>query len=77
MSKKPDAEADKAAPAPAALATPALRIRALQPGRRRAGMAHPTGPVDHPAGTFAADQIEALRGDPVLVVEDAPAVPPS
>lgn len=52
--------------------TPALRITAKRAGFRRAGMAHPATATAHPAGTFTADQVEALRADPMLVVEDLP-----
>ena len=49
--------------------TPALRIAAKRDGFRRAGIAHPAVATDHPAGRFTPDQVEALRADPMLVVE--------
>lgn len=46
-----------------------VRIRCSRPGRRRAGLRHPAGPVDHPAERFTAAEQAALRADPVLTVE--------
>jgi hypothetical protein len=62
MAKKSDA-------ATAAADGPALRITARKDGWRRAGMAH-SGSVVHPAGTFDADQVAALKADPNLIVEE-------
>jgi hypothetical protein len=53
--------------------TPALTITARPAkGFRRCGMHHPASPVTHPAGTFTADQVAALKGDANLVVVEAP-----
>jgi len=49
--------------------TPAIRIAARREGFRRAGMAHPLGPVEHPPGTFTAEQIEQILADPNLVAD--------
>lgn len=51
----------------------ALRITAKIDGFRRAGMAHPSGSVDHDPTLFTADQVEALFGEPRLVAEIVPA----
>lgn len=49
--------------------TPALRIACTRPGLWRAGIQHPAGPVDHPAGAFTEEQIEQLLAEPALVVD--------
>jgi len=49
---------------------PGLRVRALAEGFRRAGRAWSVEAVDVPAAEFAKAQIEALRNEPQLVVED-------
>ena len=49
--------------------TPAVRVASRRDGFRRAGMAHPLGPVEHPAGTFSPEQLEALMRDPMLIVD--------
>jgi hypothetical protein len=46
-----------------------LRITARRHGFRRAGLAHPAVPVDHPIGELTNEQIEALLAEPMLVVE--------
>lgn len=51
-------------------ATPALRIAAKRDGFRRAGMRHPAKPVEHKPGTFTAAQVEALKAEPNLIVEE-------
>lgn len=48
-----------------------MRITSKVEGFRRAGMAHPKATVDHPIGTFDADQTEQLLGEPNLKVEFA------
>lgn len=45
-----------------------LRIVARREGFRRAGIAHPGHPVDHPIDRFTPEQIEQLRAEPMLVV---------
>ena len=62
--------------------TPALRIAcssASPGGLWRCGVQHPKGPVDHPAGTFTAEQVERLEAEPLLVVTrlDGNAPPPA
>lgn len=46
------------------------RITAHRDGHRRAGMAHSTRPVDHPADRFTKAQLEQLRADPRLVIQE-------
>lgn len=47
-----------------------IRITAKRDGFRRAGIAHGKAPTDYPAEAFTADQLEQLRSDPMLTVED-------
>lgn len=47
-----------------------LRIRAKRDGFRRAGMAHPAAPTEHALDTLTADQVSALKAEPMLVVEE-------
>ena len=48
-----------------------LRITAKPAtGFRRCGLHHPAQPVEHPIDAFTAEQIEALKGEPNLVVEE-------
>lgn len=47
-----------------------IRIAAKRHGFRRCGIAHPSAPVDHPEGRFTDEQIEILKGEPMLVVQD-------
>lgn len=49
---------------------PGLRVRALADGFRRAGRAWGVQAVEVPAAEFTKAQIEALRNEPQLVVED-------
>ena len=46
-----------------------IRITAKRDGFRRAGMAH-DGTKDWPDGTFAPEQLAALKAEPMLVVEE-------
>ena len=56
--------------------TPAVKTGGLlitakpKGGFRRAGVHHPSGPVNHEPGTFDDKQIAQLRDDPNLVVVD-------
>ena len=45
-----------------------VRIAARRPGFRRAGIAHPETPVDHPADRFNAKELAALKAEPALIV---------
>lgn len=65
-----DGGAASPAPAEAPAVTPGLRIAAKRDGFRRAGMAHSKTPTDYPAGFFTADQLAALKAEPMLTVEE-------
>ena len=56
--------------------TPAVRIVARRDGFRRMGIAHSAAPVDHPAGTFSADEIRALEAEPELIITVDPTPTP-
>ena len=43
-------------------------ITSKQPGFRRCGVAHPSGPTDYPDGTFTPEQIAIMQGEPMLMV---------
>lgn len=47
-----------------------LRIVAMKDGFRRAGMAHSTAPAEYPLSNFTAEQIKALKAEPLLVVQE-------
>lgn len=49
---------------------PGLRVRALADGFRRAGRAWTKEPQDVPASDFTKPQVEQLRNEPQIVVED-------
>lgn len=55
---------------PKTKAVKALRITAKVGGFRRAGIAHAATPTDYPEGTLTADQIELIKAEPMLVVEE-------
>jgi hypothetical protein len=45
-------------------------ITAKRDGFRRCGLAHPAKPVEHPDGTFTDEQLDILKAEPMLVVQD-------
>lgn len=47
-------------------------ITSKQDGFRRCGMAHPANAVEHADGTFTAEQLAALKAEPMLVVQEIP-----
>ncbi len=47
-----------------------LRITAKRDGRRRAGIDHPSSPVDHPLDAFSKAQLAQLMADDQLVVQE-------
>ncbi|UJX43040.1 hypothetical protein K9F62_10325 [Desulfovibrio sp. JY] len=47
-----------------------IRITSKIQGFRRAGMSHPDVPTDHPADTFTAEQLAALKAERNLVVQE-------
>jgi hypothetical protein len=52
-----------------------LRITAKRDGFRRAGIAHPGTATEHEASNFTDDQIEQLKTEPMLVVEEFETAP--
>ncbi|GEO82275.1 HI1506-related protein [Pararhodospirillum oryzae] len=52
-----------------------LRVSARRPGFRRAGRAWDTAPTDLNPETLTAEQVAALKAEPMLVVEEI-ALPP-
>lgn len=56
-----------------------IRITSQQDGYRRAGTAHSVKAVEHPPGTFTAEQLAQLQADPRLSVQviDSPHNPES
>jgi hypothetical protein len=46
-------------------------IRSLRHNFRRCGIAHPSGWVEHPEGTFTPEQIEILKKEPMLIVSES------
>lgn len=47
-----------------------IRISAKKDGFRRGGIAHPAQPVDYPDDRFTPKELEVLKGEPLLVVEE-------
>ncbi|MDO9633076.1 MAG: HI1506-related protein [Humidesulfovibrio sp.] len=47
-----------------------VTITAKRNGFRRCGIAHSDKPVEHPDGTFTDEQLEILKAEPMLVVQD-------
>lgn len=47
-----------------------IRIRSKQHGFRRAGTAHPAEPTEWPDDHFTKAELEALKAEPMLVVEE-------
>lgn len=47
-----------------------VRIASRREGFRRAGLAHPAQPVEHPADSFTPDQLAALKAEPMLMVDE-------
>lgn len=50
-----------------------LRITSKRAGFRRAGTAHPAATTVYPDGRFTPEQVEALKAEPMLIVEEIPA----
>jgi len=48
-----------------------LKISAKRDGFRRAGRAWPREPVEVDSGEFSKDQLEALRAEPMLTIEES------
>lgn len=47
-----------------------IRIRSQIGGFRRCGVAHPAAATDHPDDQFSKKQLEVLKAEPMLVVEE-------
>jgi len=47
-----------------------LRIVAKKDGFRRAGIAHTSEPQEYPLSKFSKEQVEQLKKDPMLVVQE-------
>lgn len=47
-----------------------IRIRSKKDGFRRAGMAHPAEWTEYPASAFTPEQLEAIKAEPMLQVEE-------
>lgn len=47
-----------------------IRITSKQTGFRRCGVAHPAEPTDYPDDRFTMGELEALKAEPMLVVEE-------
>lgn len=47
-----------------------IRITALQDGFRRCGVAHSKTPTDHPDDAFTKKELEILKAEPMLAVEE-------
>lgn len=53
-----------------------LKIISKKDGFRRCGVAHPAAPVIYPDGTFTPEQVERLKSEPMLIVEEIPGEEP-
>ncbi len=49
-----------------------LRIRSKQEGFRRCGIAHSIEPVEHADNRFTEKEIQILKAEPMLTVEEIP-----
>ena len=47
-----------------------IRISSKRDGFRRAGMAHPKGPVEYPDDQFSEEQLKAMKAEAMLTVEE-------
>ena len=54
-----------------------VRIAAKRDGFRRAGIAHPKAATLHPIERFTPDQLDALRNEPMLLVDFVTPEPPA
>lgn len=52
-----------------------LRITSRRAGFRRCGVAHPAEATDHARSRWSAEEIEQLKAEPVLIVEELDVVP--
>ena len=47
-----------------------IRITSKRDGFRRCGIAHPKGATEYPDDRFSQEQLETLKAEPMLVVEE-------
>jgi hypothetical protein len=47
-----------------------IRITSRQDGFRRCGVAHPATATEYPSGKFSKKELEILKGEPMLIVEE-------
>lgn len=47
-----------------------IRIRSKQDGFRRAGVSHPAEPTEWPDDHFSRAELDQLKAEPMLVVEE-------
>ncbi|OPY15616.1 MAG: hypothetical protein A4E66_00020 [Syntrophus sp. PtaB.Bin001] len=47
-----------------------IRITSKQEGFRRCGMAHPATATEYPSDKFSKKELEILKGEPTLIVEE-------
>jgi hypothetical protein len=52
-----------------------IRIRSKVDGFRRCGVPHPSDWKEYPDGVFSPEQLEILKAEPMLQVEDSPDAP--
>ena len=52
-------------------------ITSKKDGFRRAGIAHKATPVQYPHDAFTAEQLKALKAEPMLIVQEIPDLPPA
>ncbi len=52
-----------------------IRIRSKKEGFRRCGIAHSEKPVDYPDDKFSKKQLQELKAEPMLFVEELPDPP--
>ncbi len=52
-----------------------IRIRSKKEGFRRCGIAHSEKPVDYPDDKFTKKQLQELKAEPMLLVEELPDPP--
>jgi len=51
---------------------PRLRITSKSNGFRRCGVVHPDSPVIHAEDSFTPEQVDILKAEPMLIVEELP-----
>lgn len=49
-----------------------IRIRSIKDGFRRCGVAHPAEPTEYPDDQFTDEELEVLKSEPMLFVEQLP-----